>query len=429
MKFPTFRFARRGIALVAALLFTACVQHSTGDDASAVKAGILIFGDSGYNLEYPSEDDLEDLFTAEAYYQHEHQDWLDDKRPEDEFEARPSVVSPVTGKVVTAPGTHAVSEAMRHFCSAIATCDFGVMLGDNIYPRGATLGADGNDDAERFQHVLTEPFGHLVEEPASYVTYVTLGNHDWKTSRAGGFAQIRFLEAADGFYMDGPYYSVKPRVGNGDIEIFVIDTSMLLATTTVHEAELNDDGSEKATDEIEEPDYHTEPLTDEDRNQVAWLDDALRSSTAKWKIVMAHHPIWSSSGSKFEQARVLRRMLLPTLCRYADVYLVGHEHTLEIHTDDCKAALGKETPRPLVEILSGAASKQRPVNTLFMAQQEHKYPEHKTIMAEGLVWGFAYLAIDGDTTDVKLMTVPDDGGSEISVDYEYRFQRRSNMQP
>ena len=49
-----------------------------------------------------------------------------------------------------------------------------------------------------------------------------------------------------------------------------------------------------------------------------WLEAALRESTARWKIVIGHHPIWSSAGSKFQQARMLRRLILPALCRYAD---------------------------------------------------------------------------------------------------------------
>ena len=301
------------------------------------------------------------------------------------------------------------------------------MPGDNIYPSGATLGADGFDDADRFRHMLTEPFGNFVKEPTSYLTYVTLGNHDWETSRAGGFAQIEFHEKSDGFYMDGPYYTVKPPAGNGDIELFIIDTSMILASTTVHADYLNDDGSEVVTDEIEPVDYHTEPLSDAERKQPQWLEDALRNSTAKWKIVLAHHPIWSSSGSKFEQARVLREMILPAMCRYADAYIVGHEHTLEIHTDSCKAALGKETAKPLVQIISGAAAKQRPIHTSFMAHQDRKYPEHKTVTAEGLLWGFAHMTIEGNIAEVTMMSVPDDGSSDISVDHVYEFERRSHL--
>jgi hypothetical protein len=286
---------------------------------------------------------------------------------------------------------NAVAAAMKHYCANVSRCDFGVMLGDNVYPSGATFGADGKDDAGRFKHTLSDPFGNLVKSPDSYLTYVTLGNHDWETSRAGAFAQIEFLQNTDGFYIDAPYYTVKPPAGNGDIELFIIDTNMILASTTVYEDYLNDDGSEAVTDEIDLPDDHTKPMTDAEKAQPQWLEAALQASTAKWKFVIAHHPIWSSSGSKFEQARVLRDMILPAMCRYADGYLVGHEHTLEIHTDSCAAALGEATAEPLVQIVSGAAAKQRPLHTTFM------------------------------------QPVPDDGTSDISVNHVYKFNRRSHL--
>ena len=406
---------------------SACEPQAPASGDPSTTVGILIFGDSGYHLNYPDQDDYDDLFSVDEYHEDEWQEWLEDKRPQDEFEARPNAESPVTGKVVPASGMNAVSAAMKHFCNDIVVCDFGVMLGDNIYPSGATLGADGFDDAQRFDDMLGDPFGNIVEAPASYLTYVTLGNHDWETSREGGLAQIAYLENTDGFYMDGPHYSVKPPAGQGDIELFVIDTSMLLATTDVFEDDLNDDGSEVVTKIVEEPDYFVTPMTDADRNQAQWLEDALRTSTAKWKLVIAHHPIWSSAGSKFEQARVLREMILPAMCRYADAYIVGHDHTLEIHIDNCAAALGNEAAMPLVQIVSGAAAKQRPLHTSFMAHQERKYPEHKTIMAEGLLWGFAHMAVEGDTAKVTMMSVPDDGSSDITVEHVYEFNRRSHL--
>ena len=102
-----------------------------------LSVGMLMFGDSGYHLDYPDQDDYDDLFTEEGFVEDEWLDWVEDKRPMDEFEARPTSISPVTGKTVPATGMHAISAAMKHFCRNVATCDFGVMLGDNIYPSGA----------------------------------------------------------------------------------------------------------------------------------------------------------------------------------------------------------------------------------------------------------------------------------------------------
>jgi hypothetical protein len=422
------------VALVVTMTLAGCSRTpsdepaATSDDTTESAAiNVLMFGDSGYHLDYPDQDDYEDLFTAEEFYQSELDDWIEDKRPRDEFESRPTSISPVTGMVVPATGMHAISAAMKHYCANVRRCDFGLMLGDNIYPSGATLGADGFDDADRFRHMFTEPFGDLVSDPETYTTYVTLGNHDYETSREGGDAQIDFFQTTDDFYIEAPFYSVKPPGANGDVELFIIDTNMILATTTVYKDILNDDGSEQATDVLDPPDYFTEPMTEAEKSQPQWLEEALQASTAKWKLVVAHHPIWSSAGSKFQEAIALRKLILPAMCRYADAYIVGHEHTLEIHEDSCAVALGEATAEPLVEIVSGAAAKQRPINSAFIRHQNAKYPEHKAIAADGLLWGFAHMTLKGDKAEVTLLTVPDDGSSEISTMHVYEFNRRSHL--
>ncbi len=421
---------RLGLALPV-LLLAGCAATASAPETTAtpVDVGVLIFGDGGYHLMYPDQDDFVDLYSTEEFLQAEWESWLEDKRPPDEFEPTPHAISPVTGKTVAASGMDAVSLAMKNYCSPGhqpgARCDFAVMLGDNIYPSGATLGADGKDDAQRFHDNLTQPFGSLASGDPDYTVYVTLGNHDWETSREGGFAQIEFLEQSPDFYIDGPFYAVKPPAGKGDVELFVIDTSMMLASTTVYEDYLDENGEEVVTDTIREPNYSVEPLTEEEKNMAAWLEQSLRTSTARWKIVLAHHPIWSSSGSKFEEGRALREMILPAMCRYADAFLVGHDHTLEVHTDDCSAALGQATAQPLTQVVSGAAAKQRPVNTNFIRYQDAKYPAHETLFAKGLLWGFAHMQIDGDQATVQLLSVPDDGSSAMTVEYEYQFRRRS----
>lgn len=420
---------RNSIALLTLGLFVSSCASNTGtpvsSNAAPLSVGILVYGDTGYHPDYPDQDDYEDLFSAEDYLQAEWDDWLEDKRPRDEYEARPSSISPVTGGVVGKTGMFGVSEAMTNYCRNLATCDFGVLLGDNIYPSGATLGADGFDDAQRFKDILQDPFGNVGDVDNGFLTYVTLGNHDWETSRAGGVAQIEYLEEAPGFYMDGPFYTVKPPSANGEVELFIIDTSMILANSDVREDSLNDDGSEGSLGAIEEPDYAVHPMTEAEKQQPAWLEEALRNSTAKWKLVVAHHPLWSSSGSKFEQARVLRELLMPALCKYADAYLVGHEHTLEIHTDNCETYLGQPADKPFVQILSGAGAKQRPLHSSFMWHQERKYPDHKTLFAEGMLWGFAHMQIEDDVAKVALISIPDDASPEMSTLFEYEFERRS----
>ena len=86
-------------------------------------------------------------------------------------------------------------------------------------------------------------------------------------------------------------------------------TGLILGGTTVYNAKLADDGSEIRHTELKENDPWARPATELEADQVAWLEAAMQSSDAKWKFLLAHHPVWSSSGNKFEQGQALRRLL------------------------------------------------------------------------------------------------------------------------
>jgi hypothetical protein len=314
---------------------------------------------------------------------------------------------------------------MTEHCAGGERCDFAVMLGDNVYPDGATLGTDGHDDAERFDRLFRQPFASWTSFGPDFRVYVALGNHDWNTSREGALAEVDYLERTPPFYMDGLVYRVVPPAARGAVELFVIDTTVLLAGETVFEDALANDGSELPPVETERPDPWVRPATELERVMVAWLSRALGESQARWKIVVGHHPLWSSAGSKYEQARVLRRLLLPTLCRQADLYVSGHDHTLEVQHDDCREALPGTAVAPLPTIVSGAASKQRALNTAFMRHQAMKYPQVRTEWARGLVWGFAHLDVVGDVGTLTFVETPDDGSGRPSPAYSTQIRRRS----
>jgi 3',5'-cyclic AMP phosphodiesterase CpdA len=69
--------------------------------------------------------------------------------------------------------------------------------------------------------------------------------------------------------------------------------------------------------------------TDFDAPQTAWLQQALSSSTARWKVAVFHHPIYSS-GTKHGSNLKLRRILEPMFTRHG-VHAVfsGHDHIYE----------------------------------------------------------------------------------------------------
>jgi hypothetical protein len=411
------------VTLRLALLALALVLTGCAHQPRTVR--FLAFGDSGYHYDYLEVEDEPGPMTYEAFVEKERLDWLDDKRPPAEFEPPPAYQVPQSGEWISASGQAAVAKAMRAYCEGGAGCEFAVMLGDNIYPDGATAGADGRDDTERFRKVFQEPYGSFAELSPGFRIFVALGNHDWRTSREGAMAQVRFHETTPPFYMRGLRYKVAPTGDPRDLEIFVLDTHVLLSGVTVLEDELADDGSELHTEEVDPPSPWALPQTDEERTMIKWLERSLADSPARWKIVMGHHPIWSSAGSKFQQARALRGLILPTLCRQADLYFAGHEHTLELHTDACKDVPEARSDPPLAQVVSGAAAKQRPLNTAFARHQLRENPDLTSVWTRGLIWGFAHVTLEAEQATIRVVSTPDDGSGTPQVEFEHRFDRRS----
>jgi len=407
--------------LIAVTVVAGC---ATSKPAAPAALSLLVFGDQGYHLDYLEAEDREPPRTLEEALALEREEWLEDKRPPAEFAPSSLVRLPSTGGYVPASGMMPVAGAMRAYCQT-ARCDAGVMLGDNVYPNGPTGGADGVDDAKRFDDILLTPFRDFGKLADGFRIYAALGNHDWRTSREAALGEVRYLESTPPFYMDGLFYRVKPPAARGEVELFVLDTEVLLAGTTVYEDVLADDGSELPSTEVEVPEPWTVPQNAQERGMFEWLERSLRESKARWKIVMGHHPLWSSAGSKFEQAKVMRRLILPTLCRYADLYLAGHEHTLELHTDSCAQALPGEKVPPLPQIVSGAAAKHRPLNSWFAAHQARKSPELTTLYSKGIIWGFVHLTLEGDQAVARVLSTPNDGSGGVALEHTQTFDRRS----
>lgn len=152
--------------------------------------------------------------------------------------------------------------------------DFIIGVGDNIYPDGS-----GRHFAKKFE----EPFSALLREQMKF--YTVLGNHDVKDGRE---AQCNYSL----FNMNGHcYYTLKQ--GDGLAEFFMLDS------------------------------------TDFDAAQTGWLEGALRASTARWKIPVFHHPIYSS-GKSHGSAVELRKTLEPLFTRYGvRAVFSGHDHIYE----------------------------------------------------------------------------------------------------
>ena len=155
--------------------------------------------------------------------------------------------------------------------------DLVLLGGDNIYPSG---------DIALVNATFQKPYQELIAAKVPF--HAVLGNHDIRTDN--GDLQVAYKP----FGMKGRYYTVR----EGLVEFFMLDTNV------------NADW----------------------KRQLPWLQQALSRSTAPWKVVVGHHPIYAS-GVYGNDAAAIRR-LTPLFKRYGvALYINGHEHHYERSRD------------------------------------------------------------------------------------------------
>jgi tartrate-resistant acid phosphatase type 5 len=224
-----------------------------------------------------------------------------------------------------------------------ARFDLGITLGDNFYPSGMR----GTDDP-RWRDWWENLYG-----PLGITFYPALGNHEWY-SDDGAAAELAYRSATWRF--PAPYYTFTA----GPVQFFAIDT------TEISEAE------------------------------VLWLDQAIAASTARWKVVYGHHPIFAPERSakagtylSYMQAR-----LWPLLRNRVDAYLCGHQHAMA-HMD----------PRDGVHFfMSGGGGAA-------LGKVDAKAPG--TMFAEST---FGFLTLEADEAKLRIAIFDTDGKAFASED-------------
>jgi acid phosphatase len=229
-----------------------------------------------------------------------------------------------------------VAAAMARTATA-EKAEFIVSTGDNVYEYGVSSVSD-EQWKTKFEEVYSQP---ALQIPF----YAVFGNHDY---RSNAQAQIDYSSRSSRWRFPAGYYTFTRSAsftGSGHtdsvtVQFFCLDTNPLAYLSAPAAAALPDTGKEK--------------------RQLRWLDSTLSQSTARWKIVIAHHTIYS--GGEHGDNPVLRDLLQPIMERnHTDLYLCGHDHHLEL----VKPVAG------INFIISGAGGKHRDVtwrdNTLFAA--------------------------------------------------------------
>jgi len=197
---------------------------------------------------------------------------------------------------------------------------------------------------DRWNDVFVEPYSPLIDAGVEWE--LAIGNHEISEKKSDNAveeiqAQLRR------FGNPGTYYSVV----HGPMEVFVLDTILPL--------DVGINGPE----------------------ELAWLDEALAASTARWKVALLHHPAYSSGkhGSRME----VREALQPRFAEHGvDIAFTGHDHHYE-----------RTTPQDGVTwVVSGAGAKRTRVG-------ESDFTAH----AESTLQ-FMLVQIDGDTMLVQAIT-------------------------
>jgi hypothetical protein len=156
--------------------------------------------------------------------------------------------------------------------------DFAITLGDNFYSVGMESPSD-----PRWQTWWEEVYG-----PMGITFYPAFGNHDWGHPDSPA-AELLYRSKSNNWRMPAPYYTFTA----GPVQFFALDTQSIVA-------------SEK---------------------QIEWLDREISRSTAVWKVVYGHHPIYTAGS--YDDRPDLIAALMPVLRNRADMYICGHDHNLQ----------------------------------------------------------------------------------------------------
>lgn len=204
--------------------------------------------------------------------------------------------------------------------AAEMAAQFVVATGDNIYDDGVR---DVHDSLWKYS------FEDIYTAKSLQVPwYVSLGNHDYRTNPQ---AQVEYTLFSPRWKMPARYYSVvwqiTPEVA---AEFFVVDTSPFIS------GYYND------------PKYVKSVTGQDTKAQLAWLEQKLAASRARWKFVVGHHTIYSSSAKHGDNEDMIRAFR-PILEKYGvQAYINGHDHDMEVIKEG-----------PVHYITSGAGSSVR----------------------------------------------------------------------
>jgi tartrate-resistant acid phosphatase type 5 len=172
-------------------------------------------------------------------------------------------------------------------------------VGDNFYEDGVTDVADPQWESS-FEQIYTDP---ALMTP----WHVILGNHDYQGDVQ---AQLDYAAKSPRWSLPAPYYARVETLADGTrAEFFFLDTSRYIL------------------EYLFRPKVRVRGL--DKQAQIDWLEGALASSKAEWKIVVGHHQLYTVTGQHHDYPEMIL-LFKPLLDRYGvRAYINGHDHSLQ----------------------------------------------------------------------------------------------------
>jgi hypothetical protein len=180
-----------------------------------------------------------------------------------------------------------------------------ILLGDNFYDNGIESEFD-----KRWKLEYEDLF------PNSKI-YSTLGNHCYLGNIQ---AQINYSKINKNWILPSRYYDEKIYFDkNNYIHLISIDTFEIAKDESIKCS----NGMNMNKNKL---DFYIKSFNR--KKQLDWLDNILKNSKAKWKIVYGHYPIFSN-GLHHGNCKEMIEHVLPILLKYnVNIYLSGHDHNI-----------------------------------------------------------------------------------------------------
>lgn len=201
-----------------------------------------------------------------------------------------------------------------------------ISTGDNFYPNGV---ASVNDPylKSSYEDIYS---GYNLFCP----WYIVLGNHDY---RGNTQAQIDYTNVSRRWNMPDYYYHLDKTSDDGaKIRFLFIDTNPF-------------------EDDYYDSKKYAKVREQDSLQQKKWIEKKLNEPQADWKIVIGHHPMYTS-GKRMKDFSYQRKNLENVFEKYkVNAYFAGHEHDLQHQ---------KPTNFYTHHFVSGAGAEVRPTNKL-----------------------------------------------------------------